>query len=173
MLERLEHLVGAHGEDASAAAAGDVAERVGEEGLADPDGADDGDVGVGVEEAQRDELVEQRPVEGDLGGRVPGFELHGGIEVGASGRAAVTAWLSRREASSLRTSSRKSWWGIFCWRASARRSGRVSSMRRELEPAQDGLQVGRDRHRGSLRRLLPRMAVGERSGRAYWLAGRR
>ena len=52
VLERLEHLVGADGEDSGAAPAGDVAERVREKGLADADGADDRDVGVGIEEAQ-------------------------------------------------------------------------------------------------------------------------
>ena len=85
MLEGLEHLVGGDGEDGVAAAAGEPAEGVGEEGLADADGADDGDVGVGVEEAQRDELVPERAVVGDLGRRVPVLELHGGIELGLGG----------------------------------------------------------------------------------------
>ncbi len=63
VLERLEHLVGADREDGRAAPAGDVTERVREEGLADADGADDGDVGMGFEEPQRHELVEERPIE--------------------------------------------------------------------------------------------------------------
>ena len=82
MLERLEHLIGADGEHGGAAPAGDVAERMGEKGLADADGADDGDVRVGVEEAQRRELVEERAIEGDLRGRVPRVEVHGGIQAG-------------------------------------------------------------------------------------------
>ena len=77
----LSSLSAVSGEDGVAAAAGDVAERVGEEGLADADGADDGDVGVRLEEAQRDELVPERAVEGDLGGRVPVLEGHGGVEL--------------------------------------------------------------------------------------------
>ena len=57
MLERFEHLVGADGEDGRAAPAGDVAEGMREKGFADADETDDRDMGVGVEEAQRGELV--------------------------------------------------------------------------------------------------------------------
>src|SRR5688500_3889066 len=39
VLQRLEHLVGADGEHGGAAPAGDVAEGIGEKGLADADGA--------------------------------------------------------------------------------------------------------------------------------------
>lgn len=82
VFEGFQHLVGADGEDGGAASAGDVAERMGEKRFADADGADDRDVRVCIEEAERRELVEQRPVEGDLRGGVPGLESHGGIEVG-------------------------------------------------------------------------------------------
>jgi hypothetical protein len=54
---------------------------VGEEGLADADGADDGDVGVGLDEAQRAELGPQLEVESDLGRAVPRLELVLGVEV--------------------------------------------------------------------------------------------
>ena len=60
-----------------------MAEGVGEEGLADADGADDRDVGVGLEEAERRELVEQGAIEGHLRGGVPRLELHAGVEAGA------------------------------------------------------------------------------------------
>lgn len=66
MPERCEHLVGAGREDRDPASARDVVERGRHEGLADVDGADDRDMGVRVEEAQRGELVEQRSVEGHL-----------------------------------------------------------------------------------------------------------
>ena len=71
MLERFEHLVGADGEHGRPAPAGDVAEGMREKGFADADGADDGDMGVRIEEAQRGELVEERAIEGDLRGAVP------------------------------------------------------------------------------------------------------
>jgi hypothetical protein len=46
VLERLENLIGPDREDRGAAPASDVAERMGEKGLADVDRADDRDVGV-------------------------------------------------------------------------------------------------------------------------------
>jgi len=63
-----------------AVTAGDVTESVGKEGLSDADVADDGDVVVLFEEAQRHELVEQSSVEGDVGGFVPVFDSGLGIE---------------------------------------------------------------------------------------------
>ena len=68
------------GEDAAAASAGSGSERVGQEGLADADRADDSDVCVGLEEAQGAQLVPQLDVVADVGGRVPGLELMRGIE---------------------------------------------------------------------------------------------
>jgi len=85
VLEGLEQLVRAQRQRRAAAAAGDVAEGVRQEGLADADWADDRDVRVGFEEAQRDELVPQRPVVGDLRGGVPALELHLRVEVAALG----------------------------------------------------------------------------------------
>ena len=49
--------------------------------LADTDGADDGHIGALLDEAHRDELVEQLLVEGHGGGVVPALELHLWIEV--------------------------------------------------------------------------------------------
>ena len=49
-------MIGPLREDGVLAAAGDVAEGVGEEGLADTDGADDGDVSGGLDEAEGAEL---------------------------------------------------------------------------------------------------------------------
>jgi len=51
VLERLEHAVGAQREHRKAAAARQVAECVGDESLADTDGADDGDVSVRRDDA--------------------------------------------------------------------------------------------------------------------------
>ncbi|HWP65466.1 MAG TPA: hypothetical protein VNO26_06105, partial [Candidatus Limnocylindria bacterium] len=59
VLEGLEEPIGADGAHGGAAGAGEVAERVGEEGRADADGADDGDVFVLVEKAQGRELAQQ------------------------------------------------------------------------------------------------------------------
>ena len=56
-----------------------------EKGLAHANGADDGDVLVGIEEAQGHEFVEERTVEGDLGGVIPRFKTHRGIEPGFVG----------------------------------------------------------------------------------------
>ena len=50
-----QHLVGADGEHRGAASAGDMAKGMGEEGLAHADRADDRDVAMGVEKAQRRE----------------------------------------------------------------------------------------------------------------------
>jgi hypothetical protein len=59
-----------------------LGEGVGEEGLADADRADEGDVGVGVEEAQRGLLVEERAIEGHLRGTVPRLQDHGRVQAG-------------------------------------------------------------------------------------------
>jgi len=82
VFQRFEHLVGADGTHGGATPAGDVAEGMGEKRLADPDRADQGDMGVRVEEAQRGELIEEGAIEGDLRGRVPGVEAHGRIQAG-------------------------------------------------------------------------------------------
>jgi hypothetical protein len=70
VLEHFEHVIVAHGDDAGAAPAGDVAECMREKRLADVHRPDNRDVGVRVEEAERRELIEQRAVEGDLRGVV-------------------------------------------------------------------------------------------------------
>ena len=81
MLEGLEHLIGAEREHGGTTSTGDVPERVGEKGFPDADGADDGDVRMGIKKAQGGELIEQRAIEGDLGRGVPVFEAHGRIQV--------------------------------------------------------------------------------------------
>src|SRR5207244_12072413 len=48
-------------------------------------GADDRDVLVLIEEAERGELLEERAVEGDARGVIPALEAHGGIEPGLGG----------------------------------------------------------------------------------------
>ena len=64
-------------------AAGNVSERVREKGLSDADGTDDGHVAVRLDEAHRDELVEQLLVVLDLRRRIPSFEVHAGSELRA------------------------------------------------------------------------------------------
>ena len=61
-----EVLVGGHEADAVPGADGGVAERLGEEALADADGADEQDVLAAVKELQRAGGVEQPAVEPDL-----------------------------------------------------------------------------------------------------------
>ena len=61
-----EVLVGGHEADAVPGADGGVAERLGEEALADADGADEQDVLAAVEELQRAGGVEEAAVEPDL-----------------------------------------------------------------------------------------------------------
>ena len=80
MFECLQHLIGADREHRRTAPAGDVSEGVGEKRFADADGPDDGDMGVGVEEAQRGELVQECTIEGDLRGRVPALQAHRRVE---------------------------------------------------------------------------------------------
>ena len=80
VLEGLEQRVRAEGEDGVAAATGDVAQGVGEKGFADADGADEGDVVMRLQEAERDELGEEGAIEGDVGGGVPVLELGARVE---------------------------------------------------------------------------------------------
>jgi hypothetical protein len=95
MLECLEHVVSAYGADGEATAAGGVAERVSEECLPDAGRAHDGRVGVCLDEAEREELVEERAIIGDACGRVPCLDLHGRVETRAlgaqGGRIRITA----------------------------------------------------------------------------------
>ena len=141
MFQGLEHLVRTGREDGGAAAAGDVAECVREKRFADADGADDRHVRVRIEEAQGGEFVEERPIERDLRGGIPRLECMVGSRRAFSTRR-VTASVSRRATSSLRTCSSRSWCGSFCWRASVRRSGSVSSMRESFRRRRDGFQIG-------------------------------
>jgi len=85
VLELREHLVGGERQHGVAMAAGEPAKRVGEKGLADADGADQCHVRMGVEEAQRHELIPERAVVGDLRARIPLLERHGRIELRLGG----------------------------------------------------------------------------------------
>jgi hypothetical protein len=71
--------------DLVAAAAGDVAERVREVGLADPDLAEDEHPAGVVDEPQRGQLGPQRLVVGDGGVGIPGLQGHGRVELGGFG----------------------------------------------------------------------------------------
>jgi hypothetical protein len=97
LLERLEHAVGPKGEHRVTAATGEMAECVSEEGLADADVADDSDVVMRLDEAERGELGEQSLVEVNLGGGVPVLESGVGLEaslLGAQGDGEAIAPLS-------------------------------------------------------------------------------
>ncbi len=67
------------------AAAGDVAEAVGEHGLADPDRAHDDDREGVLQEAQAAEFGPELTVEADLGLGIPGLHTHSGVELGHAG----------------------------------------------------------------------------------------
>ena len=83
MLQGLQHVVGADRQHAAAAPTGDVPEGVREKRFADADRTDDRNVRMRLEKPQRRELIEQRAIEGHLRGRIPGVEVHGGIEARA------------------------------------------------------------------------------------------
>lgn len=72
--ESFEEVVSSFEVHAVAAADRGVAERGGQERFADPDGAEEQHVVAGVDEAQADELIEDGPVVGDLGGVIPVLE---------------------------------------------------------------------------------------------------
>ena len=80
VLEGLEHAVGAKSEDGIPAATGEMPECVSEEGLADADVADDSDVVMRLDEAERGELGEQSLIEVNAGGRVPVLQVRVGLE---------------------------------------------------------------------------------------------
>ena len=135
-------MVGAFEVHAVAAADGGVAEGGGEEGLADPDGAEDQRVVAGVDEAQRAQLVPDCAVVGDLGGVVPVLEASWrgrGRRRGPAGRREV---VSRRVTSSASTSSKNSAWARSLVLARARRSGRVSRQRPSLTRRSRALSSG-------------------------------
>jgi hypothetical protein len=169
LLEGLEHLVGANGEDGLAAAAGGVTDGVSEEGLADADGADDGDVVVGLEEAQGKELAEELSVEGDLGGLVPALDLLCGIELSflraERGGLAVAAGGLVLEDEQQEILVRR-----LLLSCEGESLGEDVEDARELEALKDGAEVGRDRLGGHAC-VSPFECVVK--GRANCSAGRR
>ena len=54
---------------------------MGEKRFADADRADNRDVGVAVQKAKGRQLIEERAIKGHLRRRIPGFQVHRGIEV--------------------------------------------------------------------------------------------
>jgi hypothetical protein len=96
-----------------------------------------------LEEAKRDDLVEQRLVERHLGGVVPRFELHRWIEVSPlraqRAREAVAARGLVGEHEQEEVLVRH----LLLSRESEAIGQRVEHAR-ELEPAQDGLEIGCD-----------------------------
>jgi hypothetical protein len=83
VLEHLQHGVDGDRDDAVAAPAGDVAERVSDERLPSAHRANDRDVRARLEEAQRRKLVQQRAIIGDLRSLVPALEDAVRLELGA------------------------------------------------------------------------------------------
>ena len=152
-------LVGALEVHADAPAAGDVAEGGGDERLADADRPEDEDVAGLVDEAQRDELGPHGPVVGDLGGVVPGSSTMAGSRWAARARAPAES-ASRRLTSSQSSCSKNSAWLRPWVRASARRSGRVSSSRPSLSRRMSALSSGNGRGRRAHR---PASFVAENS----------
>lgn len=73
--------------NAGAAAHGYVSEGGGEERLADADWSHDDRVVGGLDEPQRAQLVEDRPVVGDRSGVIPTGQGHGRVEAGGAGSA--------------------------------------------------------------------------------------
>jgi hypothetical protein len=148
-----------------------VAEGVREKRFADADRADDRDVGVGVEEAQGGELIEQRAVKRHLGGRIPRLQAHRGIQPrllhaqrdgetlapcdfvaeDLQQEILVRHLLLARECEAL---------------------GEGVEHARQLEPSQDGFEIRADDIR-SHADSSPSEAAAGRSGRANWMGGRR
>ena len=92
--EPFEQVAGAGHVHGEAAADGDVAQRGGQVGLADPDGPQDQSPVGGFGEPQADQLVPQLLVVADGGGRVPGVQPHVGVEPGGAGAAGGRAVLA-------------------------------------------------------------------------------
>jgi hypothetical protein len=133
-----------------AAAAGDVAEGVSEEGLADADGADEGDAVMSLQEAEGNKLIEQGAIEGDGGRRVPVLDLGTGIEAGAlgaqGGGETIAAGDLVGEEKEQDVLMRE-----LLLPGQGEALGQGVEDAGEPEPAQNGLQVGRDGVGGSSR----------------------
>ena len=164
VLEGLEHRVRAEGEDGVAAAAGDVAQGVGEEALADADGPDEGDVVMRLQEAEGDELGEEGTIEGDMGRGVPVLELGAGVEAGplrpqGGGQAVPTRHLVGEDEQEEVLGRQR----LLAHEGEA--LGERVEHAGEPEATQHGLQVGRDRVRGHAGSPSSRRAAAG-SGRA-------
>jgi hypothetical protein len=170
MLQRFEHLVGADSEHGRAAAAGDVAECVGEEGFADAHRADDGDVGMGIEKAERGELVEERPIEGDLRGRVPVLQAHRRVETRFLHAEGDGEALPPGDFVAEDLEKQILMRHLLLARQREALGQRVEHAR-QLEPPQDGLQIRVDHIGGRHRDSSPSAAA--RNGSLYCEAGRR
>jgi hypothetical protein len=97
VLEGLEHAVGPEGEHGVAAATSEVPEGMSEEGFANADVTDDGDMVMGFDEAEGGELGEEGLVEVNLRGGVPVLEARVGLEpslLGAQGGGEAIATLT-------------------------------------------------------------------------------
>jgi hypothetical protein len=83
LVEPLEHAIGTEEEHVVSGAAGGMAEGTGEEGLPDPDGAEEDRVLLAFEEAEGEELLDAVAVEGDRGVPVEALEGLLLLEAGA------------------------------------------------------------------------------------------
>jgi hypothetical protein len=83
LMDELEHVVAAQEANGAPGPAGGMAEGAREEGFADADGAEEGDIVTFFEEGESEEVADPVPVEGD--GSVPIEVLEGGgfVEPGA------------------------------------------------------------------------------------------
>lgn len=83
LVEPLEHAIGPEEEYVVPGSAGGVTEGAGEEGLPDADGAEEEDVLLALEEAEREEVLHAVAVEGDRGVPVEALEGLLLLEAGA------------------------------------------------------------------------------------------
>jgi hypothetical protein len=169
LLEGLEHAVGAKGEHGITAATGEMSECVSEEGFADTDVADDGDVVMRFDEAERGELGEQSLVEVNLGGRVPVFETGFGLEasfLGAKSRGESIATLSLVGEDKEKEVLVRG----FVLSSENKPLGQRIEHARELESPEHGAKIGFD---GFGHCDSPLWGLGWESGRAYCWNGLR
>src|SRR6516165_1890361 len=128
---------------------------------------------MSVEKAQGDELIQQRAVEGDLSGRIPSLQVHGGIQMrllrpqGNAQAVAASHFVAEEEQQPILMRH-------LLLPGEHEPLGQAVQQGRELEPAQHGFQIGTD-HFGSHWGSSPFSEDRSRkvSERAYWLAGRK
>jgi len=144
-----------------------VAEGLGETGFADADGTDDGDVRMGVEEAQRRELIEEGAVEGDFRGAIPGLQSHGGIQTSFLDAERDGEAVAPRDFVAEDLQQEILMRELLLARPREAIGQRIEHAR-QLQPSPDGFEIGADRIGGGHCESSPSDDVAGRSGSAYW-----